>query len=396
MAASSPRGSLASAVQVNGGGVIRVGTPIVNIPNGTRIDVAGKVVLNWGVNGIGETLNPLGFNLGASALMVFGGSSSGNIPPAVLNIDQSGNPSQIYGALLATDVSTGTCPTCTVAPAIWVANANGIYVGEGARIVAPNGVGLVGANMNNANSINDFIGNNTWIPVAEGGGGPAYGTSFVSYNSITSKGNVTIAGAINGDFVVNKEAAYIIVAGNNIDVLNTGNLYGKTVELNAGLYGTDDLARVNGISNVTVNRMFDVDAGVYESCCFVGPFPGDLTLSGAGVTGNVTNEGSVSANGTGLGEWITIQAKGNVRSGILGNTDTQVGLFSDQGIYIDSYSNDTSVQLFNAVSGYTTNKTLPFLYINGFAYPSGFRPDVTINAITLGAQPSSITTTGAV
>ena len=94
-----------------------------------------------------------------------------------------------------------------------------------------------------------------------------------------------------------------------------------------------------------------------------------------------------------MGEWITIQAKGNVRSGILGSGDTQVGLFSDQGIYIDSYSNSSKVELYNVVSGYTTNKTLPFLYVNTYASQSGFRPDVTIEALKPGAQPSSITTT---
>ncbi len=46
------------------------------------------------------------------------------------------------------------------------------------------------------------------------------------------------------------------------------------------------------------------------------------------------------------------------------------------------------------VSGYTTNKTLPFFAVNNLAYGySGFAPDVTIHAITPGAQPSSIATT---
>ena len=218
--------------------------------------------------------------------------------------------------------------------------------------------------------MNDFVANNGWvIPAA-----PALGTSYISYGTIPSTGNVSIAGAINGDPVLNLPAKYIFVAGNNIDVLNTGNLFGITVELNAGVVAQPTLAAVGGLSNQTVNRIFNVDDRPRQACCFIGTLPGDLNLV-AGATGNVTNEGSISAAGTGLGEWITIQAKGNVRSGIQGSGDTQVGLFSDQGIYIDSYSNSSKVELYNVVSGYTTNKTLPFLYVNayrvGFGLPSG-------------------------
>ena len=91
---------------------------------------------------------------------------------------------------------------------------------------------------------------------------------------------------------------------------------------------------------------------------------GDINVA-AGATGNVTNEGSISAAGVALDEYLLIGAKGNVRSGVLGSTDTQVGLFSDQGTYIvDSYSNTGKVELYNVVSGYTTNKTLPFLAVN--------------------------------
>jgi hypothetical protein len=96
-----------------------------------------------------------------------------------------------------------------------------------------------------------------------------------------------------------------------------------------------------------------------------------------------------------VGEYIAIQAKGNVRSGIAGNISTQIGLYSDLGIYIDSYSNTSTVELYNVVSGYSTNKTLPFLYVNtnaAFSTPA-FRSNVIVNAVKPGAQPSSITTT---
>ena len=288
-----------------------IGAPITGLVNGAGIGIDGKVVLRWGGTGAPvDAANPVGFNLGSNATLLFGAISANS---AVLNIDASGNSSQIYGNLVSTPGPFAGCGACAFAPAMFISNANGIVVGAGARIVAPTGVGLIGANLNNTTSVNDFVANNGWvIPAA-----PALGVSHLSYGTIPSTGNVTIAGAINGDPVLNLPAKYIIVAGNNIDVLNTGNLFGITVELNAGVVAQPTLAAVGGLSNQTVNRIFNIDVGLEEACCFVGTLPGDLNLV-AGATGNVTNAGSISAAGTGVGEWITIQAKGNVRSGTQG------------------------------------------------------------------------------
>ena len=380
--------SIAGAVQVNGGGAIPVGTTITGLTNGARIDVADKVVLNWGVSGVVDAANPHGFNLGSNAVLIFGGQAS-TVAPSVLNIDVSGNPSQVYGSLVSTAAPWMGCPACTTAPSIWVANANGIVVGAGGRIVAPAGVGLVGANLNNATSLHEFTGSNGWvIPAA-----PSYGTSYVGYGTIPASGNVTIAGAINGDLVNNVPAKYIFIAGNSLVVMNTGNLFGDGVSLNAGLVAAPQSADVGGLSNQSVNRMFDVDARYVAACCTVGPNLGNINVV-TGISGNVVNEGSIST--TGSLEVMLIQASGNIRSGVAGGGSTQIGLFSDKGISIDSYSNSGRVELYNVVSGYTANKTLPFLYVNVNAYFSDLHPDVTIDALTPGAQPSSIATTGGV
>ena len=162
--------------------------------------------------------------------------------------------------------------------------------------------------------------------------------------------------------------------------------------LDAGLVAAPTAAAVAGISNVSVNRLFNVDAGVEAAYELVGALPGNLAIV-PGVTGNVVNEGSISAvNGVVDREWITIQAKGNIRSGVLGNGNTQVGLFADRGIRIDSYSNASKVELYNVLSGYTSNKSLLGLGVNRFATYSGFAPDVTISAITPGGRPLSIST----
>ena len=378
--------SLAAFVLVNGV-LSGINSPIYGLATGSRIDVAGKVVLHWGVGGLLDPVNPHGFNLGSNATLIFGADPIGNNPPAVLNVDVSGNPSQIYGNLISTAAPWGGCATCTAAPAIFLANANGIVVGPGGRIVAPAGVGLIGANLDNATSRNEFVGNNGWVAPAA----PSYGTSYVSFGSIPATGNITIAGVINGDLALNQGAPYIFVAGNNIAVLNTGNLFGGYVDLNAGLVAAPAPAAVAGVAGVSVNRFFKVDGGgVPVAGGNLGTNPGNLAFA-AGATGNVTNEGSVAA--ASLASHLVIQAAGNIRTGVAGSADTLVGLFSDNGIAIDSWSNASKVELYNVVSGYTTNKTMGYLSVNSHADTDGFSPDVTIAAIKPGAQPSAITTT---
>ncbi len=362
-----------------------VGSPLVNLVSGAGIGIDGKVVIQWGgpgTAGLGETTNPHGFNLGSNAAMYFSAPAAG---AAVLNVDRSGNPSQIYGLLASVDV-------LGFSPALFVANANGIVVGAGGRIVAPTGVGLIGADLSSATSQNDFVANNGWDLLTPPGT-PVLGTSYLSYGTIPSTGNVSIAGAINGDVFVNLPAQYIFIGGNNVNVLNTGNLFGASVQIEAGLVAVAGVASVGGLTNQTVNRIFNVDTGAFAAFPYVGPLTGLLEVV-PGITGNVINEGSISSAGTAPAEFLLIQASGSIRSGILGSTDTQVGLFADQNIVLDSFSDTGKVEIYNVVSGYTTNKTLPRLAVNYFAsYYSGFAPDVTIHAITPGAQPSSIATT---
>ena len=50
------------------------------------------------------------------------------------------------------------------------------------------------------------------------------------------------------------------------------------------------------------------------------------------------------------------------------------------------------VELYNVVSGYTDNTSLLGIVVNRYATYSGFAPDVTIDALTPGSQPSSIAT----
>ena len=102
--------------QLPGGGVVTqisagsagtnfglVGAPIINLGNvatNNGIGIDGKVVITWGGTGAPvDATNPLGFNIGSSGKLQFGAISANS---AVLNIDASGNASQIFGSLEST------------------------------------------------------------------------------------------------------------------------------------------------------------------------------------------------------------------------------------------------------------------------------------------------------
>ncbi|WP_437559103.1 beta strand repeat-containing protein [Acidithiobacillus sulfuriphilus] len=137
--------------QLPGNGAVVYGTAtasaavVTNTNTGTVTVGSAATVINWGAT-TGATLfsgsSTPGFNIGASAAVIFNNNSAGTAQ--VLNVDVTGNPTQIYGALSAT---TGGLATAGDAPTIFVANANGIVVGNGAVINAPMGLGLVNADL---------------------------------------------------------------------------------------------------------------------------------------------------------------------------------------------------------------------------------------------------------
>ena len=135
--------------QLPGNGAVNYGTATASINTntntGTVTVASGATVIDWGVT-TGATLfsgsSTPGFNIGASAAVIFNNNSAGTAQ--VLNVDVTGNPTQIYGALSAT---TGGSAIAGDAPTIFVANANGIVVGNGAVINAPMGLGLVNADL---------------------------------------------------------------------------------------------------------------------------------------------------------------------------------------------------------------------------------------------------------
>ncbi|MEO8754466.1 MAG: hypothetical protein ABI624_17485, partial [Casimicrobiaceae bacterium] len=342
-------------------------------PGSLQLNNAGTVaraVIQWGgFGGSLESYNPAGFNIGVNATVYFTSSASVT-SAAVLNIDASGNPSQIFGRLIGTS-STVFGGGGGAAPAIFVSNANGIIVGPTGQISSPSGIGLVGANLNNSTAIFEFVGNN-------GAGSPGvYGTSYLDVTGGQSK--VEVQGFIDGGigpFLSNLPAAYVLLTGG--DVVNSGNIFASGVNVLAGVRAINSTATVNAISAVTVNRLFDVDAGAVSVNFNEGAAPGNVEISKAGST--FVNTGSVSSK---FGV-INIEAAGGIRSGTSGSTDPLVGMFADSGINLDVLEDTGTTALYNVTRGFSTGVTLPYMKINQH---TGWGGDVVIDELTPGSAP---------
>ncbi len=366
---------------------------------GTSIQInnaAGNAyaVINWG--GVAaaqakETFNAFGFNIGANAVMNFTSNTVAGTRSAILNVDGSGSPSFIMGHLYAYAAGAGP------APQVYVANANGIIVGANAEIVAPAGIGLIGADMTGATSINDFVANNTATAAANAG-------SFITFTSGLAP--VQVDGSVAGNFATQPQApaAFALYAGSN--VVHTGNTFASFIYNDAGMTRTTSKATVNATANTAVNRLWAVNDHTTGNSGFLyidpnlAGSPSDLGTTGGlqiAASGSVVNTGSLSVDSAGFG-WYLANASNGFRSGIAGSKDPSIGIFADLGVFLYSYTSGSTIEVYNSVKGFTFNKVLPFFQINtdGLDPIVGYSGDVIINALTVGSLPSSITTTGGV
>ena len=343
-------------------------------PGAIQLNNAGTVaraVIRWGGNaGSTEVFNPQGFNIGQNA-SVFFTSSASVTSAAVLNIDASGNPSQIFGKLVGTsDMKLGTATAVTgvgggAAPAIFVANTNGIIVGPLGQVQSPTGVALIGANLTNADPTNatlstaegEFVGNN--------GAGASY---LDVMGGVTGKSKIDIRGFIDGGGALfNMPADYVLIVGG--DVVNTGNIFGSRIDILAGMRSSSSPTAsdtVNGISKMAVQRLFNVDIGLSQFLA-----SGDecttsaqcLEVSRTGST--ILNTGTISSKG--LGGYLGMYASGGasgIRTGTLGDTNPLVGIFSDNPVFMNTYEPGSSIEIYGVTSGYSLNVLLPSLSVN--------------------------------
>ncbi len=122
---ATPNASASLSIVSSSG--VSVGTLTV-----TATTAGAPVVINWGSTSSSSLINSgtPGFNIGTQAsLNIADGATA---PGSVLNLDSSGNPSQILGTLSAPS-SVG----------VFVANENGIIVGSTATIDVPGALALV-------------------------------------------------------------------------------------------------------------------------------------------------------------------------------------------------------------------------------------------------------------
>lgn len=203
------------ATQLPGKGTVSAGTVNVGAisSGGQNIDIGGNAVINWGTGTGINAGQPGGFNIGSSAGLTFSGSGGS----AVLNIDSSGNSSQILGGLSANG------------PDVFVANQNGVIVGASARVFGSGSVSFI-ANVLRPTAAADFA---------------------------TSPANLAYGGT-GGDIVVQQGATIsnsVLLSGAGVVNVDLGTFTGGAATLmvglpsaNAGAFGTSNIASALNVS----------------------------------------------------------------------------------------------------------------------------------------------------
>lgn len=403
-----------TASQLPGNGVVTSGTSITkNAPTSgaETITLGGtNAVITWGGTGTPtiNTKQPGGFNIGSKATLHFAASAGATKAAAVLNIDASGNPSQIMGTL--NDTGSGK------AVDIFVANGNGIIVGSGAKISSGGAVGLIGESGNalgdsafaqGASAVYDGITFNGTaggdVSVAKGASISAGTTVLVAGGSnvnvdlgALTTGAATLQAGENvggGAFASTNKSAVLTVSGqlptsgtpgtiatfdSAGNAVNNGTLdlaaSAPTVNVggtftNAGaltLPGTGGLTVVNnGQLTTTAGGSFAslTNKGTYTSNGTVTVTGGDLvnggSISGGGAIsvtgGDLTNTGSIDAGS--IGGSVTVTNGSINNSGTMKNV-TAVNTMSDSGSAGYTAGADYSIRNSGSISGFTVGSSI--------------------------------------
>ncbi|MBU2855946.1 hypothetical protein HF289_03340 [Acidithiobacillus ferrooxidans] len=326
MALATPAAFAAvTATQLPGVGYVVSGSSVTSGVAGNTLTVTNAsnttpIIIQWGgtapavtaaatINGTGTA----GFNIGQSATTVFSAASAAPI----LNVDATGNPSQILGTLTVSGASAASSP-------VFVANANGIVVGAGSVITAPGGLGLINADLSSTQA--QAVFESGAVPVSFQGA-----TGGVQINAgadLSAVGNeLLVAGAGN----VNVQGAFVSHAGHTVYSI-PGASTGVTVMIDAGIGGYvtpatpimglvvqdsgaaqtfGSLSTSNYNTNFSyrdaVNSSITLNLGTTQSpYAMINPTTG---MDGTGVfaDGNISNEGNVALvwNGNANAfEWI--------------------------------------------------------------------------------------------
>ncbi|MDX5936499.1 hypothetical protein SIL73_17740 [Acidithiobacillus thiooxidans] len=299
-----PANSLPGAFTYNGAAASYASTA----SNAATITVSGgDTVLQWGGTALaggsiaapsGVTTNS-GFDIGTGATLTIANSAT-STPASVLLSDQTGNPSQIYGSLSA---SGGT-----VAPSLFVANANGVIVGSSATITLPNGGGFIGENVNQASFASSVVASGTETGAVTISGGSTIDNS--GYLLVAGNGNVNVGGFSGNAGTLSVVAGFNFTAAPNVapNVLTAA----TNVSYSSAVLTLATTATVNAAGNVFLtgntiaatletvngNLVNDGYATIAASSTIGGSFTnnGTATLGTAlNVSGAATNNGTLNA-----------------------------------------------------------------------------------------------------
>ncbi|HEV2623233.1 MAG TPA: filamentous hemagglutinin N-terminal domain-containing protein [Frateuria sp.] len=334
--ASSPARANVSQGQLPGQGTIvsghvsagaaGVGTQTIVIGNAS--DTSGaNAVINWGSGGPINPTGPAGFNLGPGSQLTFN-DGTGGYGAAVLNIDSSGNPSQIFGQLIGNGTS------------IFVANSNGIIVGAGAKISSTAGVGL--------------IGNTTLSGTGSDFGGTAGSIAYTG-----TGGDVTVlkGASISGTSV-------LIAGGGNVNVdLSAFTGASGGTSLSAGLASSN--AGAAGVNNANASL---TTSGAMPSGRTLGGFDsggsalntGTLVLGNYSVAGLFTNQGKLTIPTTNGAMWNQGTLTSTVSTTFTsltndGTFNTLHGITVQGGGNLANTGTITGAQLINVIDGSVNN-----------------------------------------
>ncbi|MDD2861730.1 MAG: hypothetical protein PHI71_11775 [Acidiphilium sp.] len=290
---------------------------------------APNTIINWGNTGgtIGAS-QPGGFNIGGSAHLTITGASG----LSLLNVDVSGNPSQILG-MMNTNLN------------VFVANANGITVGLGARIVAPAGISLIAATVNE----NQFKLNGS-LPISFAASGPL--TVLGDMHAAGGPGRSIVlagSGAVNISPIPNG-AAHYFKPGTNVTVVG-----GVGGVVSAGAFTAMDSTgspTPSAMTPTTVTLNLGTSSHPYNLSLSgpngVQPSRGTVVLA----KGNIVNDGFLSTTATFFNAIPALQWTGTLTNN--GTIHAELDSFSTGGRV--GFFGNTSAKL--AYGGLVNNGTI--------------------------------------
>ncbi|WP_437560381.1 filamentous hemagglutinin N-terminal domain-containing protein [Acidithiobacillus sulfuriphilus] len=392
-----------------GNGVVVDGTATAAITGSTAATVtvgSGNTVITWNAtSSSGDLLSSatnLGFNIGSSAAVDFQNTAAGSA--AVLNIDTTGNASQIYGGLSATVSGSATA---TDAPTLFVANANGVVVGSGATISAPYGVGFIGADLNSTEAQAVFASCGAVPLYFDNTAGSVSVQNGVSWGATTSfllvagAGSVNVGSAPNGGvlFIDGGVGGHFSPIGAGIATSDQGSASSiaslSTSNYSSGFVYQDAATSVSVNLGTAAPALEDVSAyadGTLDNSGVLNASGGNIALN---ATGTITNTSGISAANMVINTTSLYGNTGTAENGAFVNTGTAAVIdVSNSGGSAEltakgtSFSNlsGASIGITAGGSGYTAR-----LYFDGSSVftNSGSGSTINVNASSGHAELSA-------